>query len=131
MSKITRRTFLRNTALTTAAFSLSARSWSQVEGSNSDVHFAVIGFNGRGGDHLKEIAKVDGARVTALCDADENVLNGGIAKFEKDGKKVESFKDMRKLLESKNIDAVSIAKPNHWHSLAAIWAIQAGQDVYG
>ena len=130
MSKITRRTFLRNTALTTAAFSLSARSWSQVEGSNSDVHFAVIGFNGRGGDHIKEIAKVKGARVTALCDADENVLNGGVAQFQEDGKKVEAFRDMRRLLESKEIDAVSIATPNHWHSLAAIWAIQAGKDVY-
>jgi predicted dehydrogenase len=94
------------------------------------VRFAVIGFNSRGGDHLKEIAKLDGARVTALCDADENVLGNGVAQFEKDGKKIESFKDMRKLLESKNIDAVSIATPNHWHSLAAIWAIQAGKDVY-
>jgi predicted dehydrogenase len=79
---------------------------------------------------MKEIAKVDGARVVALCDADENVLRGGVANYEKDGKKVEAFKDMRRLLESKSIDAVSIATPNHWHSLAAIWAIQAGKDVY-
>ena len=130
MNKITRRTFIRNSAFTAAAFSLPARSWAQVDGSNSDVRFAVIGFNGRGGDHIKEIAKVKGARVTALCDADENVLNGGVAQFQKDGKKVEAFKDMRRLLESKEIDAVSIATPNHWHSLAAIWAIQAGKDVY-
>src|SRR2546421_9592505 len=104
MNKITRRIFLRNTALTTAAFSLPARSWAQVEGSNSDVRFAVIGFNGRGGDHIKEIAKVKGARVTALCDADENVLNGGVAQFQQDGKKVEAFKDMRRVLGEKRND---------------------------
>jgi len=72
----------------------------------------------------QKLAKVEGTRLTALCDADENVLNQGVAKLKEDGKEVEGFKDMRKLLESKNIDAVSIATPNHWHSLAAIWAIQ-------
>jgi len=130
MNKINRRSFIRSTALGAATVSLSARSWAQVEGSNSDVRFAVIGFNGRGGDHMKEIAKLEGTRLTALCDADENVLNQGVARLKDDGKTVDSFKDMRKLLESKNIDAVSIATPNHWHSLAAIWAIQAGKDVY-
>jgi predicted dehydrogenase len=130
MSKLNRRSFIKSTALGAATFGLSARSWAQVEGSNSDIRFAVIGFNARGGDHFKDIAKVEGARVTALCDADEAVLSRGVALFEKDGKKVEGFKDMRKLLESKEIDAVSIATPNHWHSLAAIWAIQAGKDVY-
>jgi predicted dehydrogenase len=130
MNKLTRRSFIRNTVFSAAAVGMSARSWSQVEGSNSDIRFAVIGFNGRGGDHMKEIAKVDGARVAALCDADESVLARGVAMFEKDGKRVASFRDMRKLLESKEIDAVSIATPNHWHSLAAIWAIQAGKDVY-
>src|SRR3954465_13109040 len=121
MNKLNRRSFIKNAAFGAAAVSLSARSWSQVEGSNSDVRFAVIGFNGRGGDHMKEIGKVSGTRLTALCDADENVLARGVAQLKKDGKEVEQFKDLRKLLESKNIDAVSIATPNHWHSLAAIW----------
>jgi len=130
MNQFTRRSFIQKTAFSAAAVGLSARSWSQVEGSNSDVRFAVIGFNGRGGDHMKEIAKVKGARLTALCDADENVLTRGVAQLKKDGKEVQQFKDLRRLLESKEIDAVSIATPNHWHSLAAIWAIQAGKDVY-
>jgi predicted dehydrogenase len=130
MKRINRRSFLKSSALAAAAFSLPARSWSQVEGSNSDVRFAVIGFNGRGKDHMQTIGEVKGARITALCDADENVLRGGVAQFEKNGKQIEAFKDLRQLLESKNVDAVSIATPNHWHSLAAIWAIQAGKDVY-
>src|SRR3954465_14240285 len=104
MNKLNRRSFIKNAAFGAAAVSLSARSWSQVEGSNSDVRFAVIGFNGRGKDHMTEIGKVDGTRLTALCDADENVLNQGVATLKDNGKQVEAFKDMRRLLESKNID---------------------------
>src|SRR5437016_1748344 len=127
MKHLNRRTFLKSTALTAATYSLSARSWAQVAGSNSDVRVAVIGFNGRGGEHISNLSKADGVRITALCDADNDVL-------EKKGLKrvgeVEAYTDIRKLLESKNIDAVSIATPNHWHALGSIWAIQAGKDVY-
>src|SRR4051812_24246787 len=126
MKNLNRRTFLKSTALAAATFSVPARSWAQVAGSNSDVRVAVVGFNGRGGDHIKSLKKADGARITALCDADKNVLARGVENVGE----VESYSDIRKLLESKNVDAVSIATPNHWHSLAAIWAIQAGKDVY-
>src|ERR1051325_3138027 len=71
-----------------------------------------------------------GVRITAVCDADETILNKEVEKFKKNDKIVEPFIDIRKLLESKNVDAISIATPNHWHSLAGIWAIQAGKDVY-
>ena len=88
MKNIDRRSFLKTSALAAAAFSMPARSWSQVEGSNSDVRFAVIGFNGRGKDHMQTIGEVKGARITALCDADENVLSSGVAQFRKDGKEI-------------------------------------------
>src|SRR5436309_2270504 len=126
MKNLSRRTFLKSTALTTAALSLPARSWGQVAGSNSDVRVAVVGFNGRGGEHISALSKADGARITALCDADEDVLARGVKKLGN----VESYTDIRKLLESKNVDALSIATPNHWHALGSIWAIQAGKDVY-
>src|SRR6266487_4146711 len=126
MKNLSRRTFLKSTALTAASFRLSARSWAQVAGSNRDVRVAVVGFNGRGGEHISALGKADGARITALCDADQNVLDGGVKKLGG----VETYTDIRKLLESKNVDAVSIATPNHWHALGAIWAIQAGKDVY-
>jgi len=126
MKTFTRRTFLRSTALSTAAVGLSARSWAQVAGSNSDVRVAVVGFNGRGGDHISALRKADGARITALCDADQDVLDRGVQKLGK----VEGYTDIRKLLESRNVDAISIATPNHWHALGTIWAIQAGKDVY-
>src|SRR6185503_3479453 len=101
---LNRRTFLKSTALSAAAYSLSARSWGQVAGSNSDVRLAVVGFNGRGKEHLSALGKADGARITALCDADKDVLAGGVKRLEG----VESHTDIRKLLESKNVDAISI-----------------------
>ena len=95
-------------------------------GSNSDVRVAVVGFHGRGGEHISALSKIDGARITALCDADSDVLAGGRKKVGEVG----GYTDIRKLLEDKNVDALSIATPNHWHALGTIWAIQAGKDVY-
>ena len=130
MKSLNRRSFLKSTALTAAAFSLPARSWAQVNGSNSDVRVAVVGFGGRGQSHIEAFSKMNGVRVAGLCDVDTTTLGKEIAKFKKDGQDVTQFTDIRKLLEDKNIDAISVATPNHWHALAGIWAIQAGKDVY-
>ena len=76
-------------------------------------------------------AKLPGARVTAVCDIDLSAAAAGQAFAEKlQGSRPEVFQDMRKVLENKDIDAVSIATPNHWHALGTIWACQAGKDVY-
>ena len=127
MNTLNRRNFLKSTALTGAALSLSPRSWAQIAGANNDIRVAVIGFNGQGGSHIGSLLKARGARITALCDCDKDVLAKGAQRV---GEGVETYTDIRKLLESKNVDAVSIATPNHWHALATIWAIQAGKDVY-
>ena len=71
-----------------------------------------------------------GVRITALCDCDKSVLDAEVKKFQDKNQPVEGFIDIRKLLESKNVDVVTIATPNHWHSLAGIWAVQADKDVY-
>jgi len=99
-------------------------------GANDDIRLATIGFNGRGGDHINEFGKVAGARYVALCDCDQKVLDRGVARFEKNNQKVAGYTDIRKLLDNKDIDAITIATPNHWHSLATIWGCQAGKDVY-
>ncbi len=130
MKNLSRRSFLKQTALTTAAVGFSAHSWSQVKGANEDIRIGVIGFHGRGESHIDAFKKMKGVRLTALCDVDKGVLRRGIGKLKKDGIEVEGFADIRKLLESKNLDAISIATPNHWHALGAIWGIQAGKDVY-
>ena len=125
-----RRSFLRNTLAATAALSLPARIHAAAEGANGDIRLGAIGFNGRGMSNINGLLGVKGVRLTALCDADQNVLDRGRANFAKKGFECETYVDIRKLLESKNVDAVTIATPNHWHSLAGIWAIQAGKDVY-
>ena len=69
--------------------------------------------------------------IAAICDIDESVLNAQVAAVEKaKGKRPAAFTDLRKLLEDKSIDAISIATPNHHHTLQTIWACQAGKDVY-
>ena len=73
MSHFTRRRFLKTTALLGAS-ALSARSWSQVVGANSDVRVVVVGLNGRGRNHLTSLAKIPGVRVVGLCDPDKAVL---------------------------------------------------------
>lgn len=130
MNLITRRSFIKHTSIAAAALGLSARSWSQVAGANNDIRIAVIGLKGRGQSHLDEFNKMSGVRITALCDVDKDVLDAEVAKFKKKNREVEGFTDIRKLLESRNIDTIAIATPNHWHALGAIWGIQAGKDVY-
>jgi predicted dehydrogenase len=91
----------------------------------------VIGFRGRGKDHINGWLENPGSEVVALCDVDGEVLASGVeAVKKKSGKEPKAYKDMREMFASKDIDAVSIATPNHWHSLAAIWAMEAGKDVY-
>jgi len=128
MPNSSRRTFVKTSLLTVAGVALPARAWSNVLGSNSDLRVAVIGLNGRGKNHLSSLAKITGVRVVALCDADTAVLDA--VKPTVNGGDVKTYQDIRELLASPDIDAVTIATPNHWHSLAAIWALQAGKDVY-
>src|SRR5881394_1973139 len=131
MNKQTRRSFLKSSALaTTATVAWSARSWSQVPSANDDIRIAVVGFGGRGQSHLEGFGKIQGCRITGLCDVDDAILGKEKQKQSDKGVSVEAFSDIRKLLESKNVDAISIATPNHWHSLAALWSVQAGKDVY-
>ncbi|HWV98301.1 MAG TPA: Gfo/Idh/MocA family oxidoreductase [Candidatus Acidoferrum sp.] len=127
MKIFTRRDFLKTTALGAAALGFSARSWSQVAGANNDIRVAQIGFRSQGAGHISTLRKMKGVRLVALCDVDRHVLEG---KAKEIGGGIETYGDIRKLLENKEVDAVSIAVPNHWHALATVWACQAGKDVY-
>jgi predicted dehydrogenase len=130
-SRFSRRRFLKSTLLAAPTLAWTAQSRAQIAGANSDVRAAVIGFNGRGSAHIGAFSSLKGARLVALCDADKNVLDRGVQKLsDKLKAPVAGFTDLRKLLEDKSIDVVSIATPNHWHALASIWAVQAGKDVY-
>lgn len=124
---LTRRNFLKTAAIGAAAFSFEARSWSRAAGANSDIRIAVIGFRSQGAGHIRTLSKMKGVRLVALCDVDRQVLE---AKARELSGGVQTFTDIRKLLDNKDVDAVSIAMPNHWHALATVWACQAGKDVY-
>ena len=128
LTPLTRRSFLRRSAVATASLAFTARSWAQVGGANGDIRVAVIGLNGRGKNHLSSLSKIPGVRVVALCDADTAVL--AKTKANVNGGNVKTYVDVRELLASPDIDAVTIATPNHLHSLLAIWACEAGKDVY-
>jgi len=137
MKQFNRRDFLKASLLTTASFSVlpagaaeTRAGQANVLGANEAIRFAVIGFGGRGKDHIKEMRELPGTRLVALCDADRKILDREIANCENRGEKVQGYTDMRKLLENKEIDVVTFATPNHWHSLGSIWAVQAGKDVY-
>jgi len=97
---------------------------------NGDIRIAVVGIRGQGNGHIKTFLSMPGTRLVALCDADSKILDKRVADVKKAGITVTPYRDYRKLLEDKTVDAVVIATPNHWHSLMTIWALQAGKDVY-
>src|SRR5579872_3995414 len=101
-------------------------------GAASDrVRIACVGIRSQGHNHILHYAAMPDVEIVALCDVDESVLNSRLAEVEKLGKKrPAAYTDVRKLLEDKSIDAISIATPNHNHALQTIWSCQAGKDVY-
>lgn len=98
---------------------------------NDTVRVACVGVHGRGRAHMRAYSQLPNVEIAAICDIDESVLNSRVAEVEKaTGKRPAAFTDLRKLLEDKSIDAISIATPNHHHTLQTIWGCQAGKDVY-
>lgn len=100
-------------------------------GSNERVRVAVVGIHGMGQSHIQSYSALRDVEVAALCDVDENLFDGCVKKHftDKGRPRPKLYADLRKLLEEKDVDALSIVTPNHWHALAAIWSIQAGKHV--
>jgi predicted dehydrogenase len=136
MGRLSRRLFLEETLLAAAAAGSSgalaaAEKSKQSKSPNERLSVAVIGFgvreHSRGQDHAKEYDRRNDCFLSYICDADSAIDGAVVAKLKSKPKFVQ---DMRRIFEDKSVDVVSIATPNHWHSLAAIWAMQAGKDVY-
>lgn len=131
MSKFSRRDFLKVSAAGAGVFSGITLAGGRVWGANDDIRVGIMGFNSKGKSHIDAFSQPGkGSRVVALCDVDMGVLKGGEEMLKKKGIEVQSFQDIRKMLEMKDLDAIAIATPNHWHSLATVWGCQAGKDVY-
>jgi predicted dehydrogenase len=134
MKNSDRRTFIKQSGiLTTGAFigSPFINQALKQKSPNDTIHVAVIGIRSRGKDHYRTLVKVPNVKIATLCDIDERLFPEAVAEVEElTGYKPATETEYRKVLEDKNIDAVSIATPNHWHALQTIWACQAGKDVY-
>lgn len=138
MDRISRRRFLEDSvallavsAVPGAAIAANPARGNRYVSPNEKIRVACIGINGRGMNHVDSYLGMDDVELVAICDPDSATFAKALKAADKAGKRAPAtVVDIRKLLEDKNIDAVSIATPNHWHSLAAIWAMQAGKDVY-
>ena len=133
MSRISRRQALQITAGAAAAgyFTSSAPQTYAQRSPSYEVRMAVIGTGGRGGSHIGGFSGLDGAKVSVLCDADTNASGKRAESLSKKvGYEVSTVQDFREILDRKDIDAVSIATPNHWHALMTILACEAGKHVY-
>ena len=113
----------KRAAVSGAFFIGGTKASGDVIGANERVRLAVIGLNGRGNKHLAGFGKLKNVEIASVVDPDENVLNRCLGKVQSkaNGKNCQGHKDIRTVLEDKNIDAISIATPNHWHSLMTIW----------
>jgi predicted dehydrogenase len=110
---------------------LAAQTAKPSKSPNDTVRVAVVGCGGRGNSHMSAWTSQPNVELAGLVDVDDTHSERFVGALQKKGKTAPPvFRDIRKVLEDKNIDAVSIASPNHWHTLQTIWACQAGKDVY-
>lgn len=132
MKSMTRRTFMAHTgqssALLAGSLMLGPCRLVRAQEANDTVRVAIIGVGGKGTQHISNFSKVPGVKVVVVCDADRAHTASAAAKHE--ALKLETETDLRRVLDRKDIDAVCIATPNHWHALATVWACEAGKDVY-
>ena len=129
---LTRRDFLKQTAIATAGLAtLGSTSSRAAKGPNDKILLGIIGCNGRGKDHINGHLADQNVEIAYICDVDSRAVDNGIAlALKKQQRKPKGVKDFRQLLDDKEVDAVSIAVPDHWHTPATVLACAAGKHVY-
>src|SRR5947208_3410204 len=126
METFSRRRFFHSTGM-----ALTATQAARVMGANDRIQAAIIGLGGRGQDHIKTYLTLPEADIAALCDVNQEALERSQSTVQRAGRnKPTGYADMREVFADKNVDAVSMPLPNHWHALATIWACQAGKGGY-
>jgi predicted dehydrogenase len=135
-SHLSRRQFMNRSVAAAgvgAGFAIGGtKSSGRVIGANDTVRLAVAGLNGRGGEHVSQfVAMNPGVEITYLVDPDTRTYKKRLDQIQKKGGRAPAtVQDIRRALEDKEVDAISVATPNHWHALLTIWGCQAGKDVY-
>ena len=132
--KTNRRKFLKTSFATVAGLTAAGKNIafdrsSRIIGANDSINVAVIGVRGHGKTHISAYKNEPNVNIYAICDVDEFYLNEQLNELSKENIKARGYNDLRELFANKDIDAVSVATPNHWHSLATVWACQAGKHV--
>ncbi len=131
MAQNTRRRFLQASSAVAASFYISGTKASgKIIGANDRLRIATAGLNGRGGSHIGGFSGQKNVEYAYLIDPDANVLSRRLKSVQGKHKNCKGVADVRQALEDKTLDAISVATPNHWHSLITIWAAQAGKHVY-
>ena len=138
MDLFNRREFINRSAILTAAAAAGATARAEdkpaaaaTKAQADKLRVAVVGVNGRGMSHVGGFLGKNNCEITTVCDCDEAVIGRAMRQIEgKQGKAPKYEKDIRRLVENKDIDVISIATPNHWHALMAVWAMENGKDVY-
>jgi len=131
MSRISRRRFMKQSLAMAGATFVVSHAGHRVLGANETIRMAVTGCGGRGGGHINAFAGMENVEVIYTVDPDVRRAEGGAKRAEKkQGRKAKPLRDLRKAIDDKNVDALSCATCNHWHTLQTIWAVQAGKDMY-
>jgi predicted dehydrogenase len=132
MASCNRRRFLKSTLAAAATITLAGtKSTGRVLGANEVIRVGIAGLHGRGGEHVQEFSGMPGVQITYLIDPDTRTYSSRLNTVQRRGHNTpRTVQDVRVALQDRNIDAISIATPNHWHALMTIWACQAGKDVY-
>lgn len=127
MHAINRRHFLQSSLAALSAVSAA----SAADKANDKIHLAVLGVHGRGRGLLSGFSSFEDVEIVAVCDPDENVIGKALKSINQRQKREPKIvKDLRRVFDDRDISAVVIATPDHWHALATIWACQAGKHVY-
>jgi predicted dehydrogenase len=131
-TKTTRRRFLKSSLAAMATITIAGtKSSGRVLGANDTIRVGVAGIHGQGYGHIGQYIGLEGCQITHLIDPDSSLFGSRSLPIKsKWGTAPKCFQDIREALDDKELDAISIATPNHWHSLMTIWACQAGKDVY-
>ena len=131
----TRRQFIGTTGTAVAGvglgLALGPRAFAQSKGANEKIIFGLIGCGGMGRTNMNKFISIGGSEIAAVCDVDEKHMDDAVADVTKAGRPApKKIKDFRRLLEDKEINAVIIGTPDHWHAIPFIAACEAGKDIY-